>query len=235
MLILVYAIALIQLLLTIPSGGLGAFNNIIVSSFGYSTWQTQLLQMVTGVIQVISMLSAVWLDGRYKQTILVMMASVLPTIAGVVVLLTVPFEHSKRVGLLLAYYILTAYWGCAGLALALVTRNIAGQTKKSIVIAINFVFWAVGNAIGPQTFRSNQAPRFFAAISIVLGCFVLLEVVLFALRAYYIYQNKKRDRVIESGKVAADTTYTHSFEDVTDRVSCLSGDIWSMHDIFQGN
>lgn len=175
--------------------------------------------MVTGVIQVISMLSAVWVDGRSKQTIFAMMASVLPTIAGVIVLLTVPFEHSKRIGLLFAYYIITAYWGCAGLALSLVTRNIAGQTKKSVVIAVNFVFWAVGNAIGPQTYRSNQAPRYFVAISVVLGCFVLLEVVLLSLRTYYIYQNKKRDKLVERGEVVADTTYTHSFEDVTDRVS----------------
>ncbi|EED13903.1 2-ketogluconate transporter, putative [Talaromyces stipitatus ATCC 10500] len=35
-----YAIILIQLTLTIPSGGLGAFNNIIVKSFGFTTWQT---------------------------------------------------------------------------------------------------------------------------------------------------------------------------------------------------
>lgn len=174
--------------------------------------------MVTGVVQVISMLSAVWIDGRFKQTILTMMASVVPTIAGVIVLLTVPFHYNQRVGLLIAYYILTAYWGCAGLALSLVTRNIAGQTKKSVVIAINFIFWAVGNAIGPQTFRSNQAPRYLVAISVVLGCFVLLEVVLFALRTYYIYQNKKRDNLVERGEVVADTAYTHSFEDVTDRV-----------------
>lgn len=176
--------------------------------------------MVNGVVQVISMLGAVWVDHRFKQTILAMMASIIPTIAGVIVLLTVPFEYHKRIGLLFSYYIITAYWGAAGLALSLVTRNIAGQTKKSIVIAVNFIFWAVGNAIGPQTYRSNQAPRYFVAISITLGCFVLLEITLFSLRSYYIYQNKKRDKKIESGEVVADTNYTHSFEDITDRVSC---------------
>lgn len=206
-------------MLTIPSGGLGAFNNIIVKSFGFTTWQTQLLQMVTGAIQVIAMLSSVWVDGRFKQTILAMMASVVPTIAGVIVLMTVPFDPSKRVGLLFAYYIITAYWGCAGLALSLVTRNVAGQTKKSLVIAVNFVFWAVGNAIGPQTFRSQDAPRYFLALSIVLGCFILLEVVLFSLRTWYIFQNKKRDKKIERGEATADTAFAHSFEDVTDRVS----------------
>lgn len=178
--------------------------------------------MVSGAVQLISMLSAVWLDKRFKQTILTMMASIVPTIAGVIVLLTVPFAHDKRIGLLFAYYIMIAYWGCAGLALSLVTRNVAGQTKKSVVIACNFVFWAVGNAIGPQTFRSNDAPRYFPALATVLGCFVLLEIVLFSLRVWYISQNKRRDRKVEHGEVVADTAFTHSFEDITDRVRTLT-------------
>ncbi|CZR51051.1 related to allantoate permease [Phialocephala subalpina] len=213
----VYGIALIQLFITLPSGGLGAFANIIIKSFGYSTWQTQLLQMVSGVIQITAMLSAVWVDKRFHQTILAMMASVVPTIAGTIVLLLVPFEVGKRVGLLFAYYIMISFWACAGLALSLVTRNVAGQTKKSVVIAVNFVFWATGNAIGPQVFRSKDAPRYFLALAIILGCFVLLEVTLFALRTYYIWQNKKRDGKIARGEAVADALFTQSFEDVTDR------------------
>lgn len=95
--------------------------------------------MVSGVIQITAMLSAVWVDRRFHQTILAMMASVVPTIAGTIVLLTVPFERQKRVGLLFAYYIMISFWACSGLALSLVTRNVAGQTKKSVVIALNFV------------------------------------------------------------------------------------------------
>ncbi|KAH8685423.1 major facilitator superfamily transporter [Tricladium varicosporioides] len=213
----VYAFALIQLLTTLPSGGLGAFANIIIKSFGFTTWQTQLLQMVSGVIQITAMLSAVWVDRRFHQTILAMMASVVPTIGGTVVLLTVPFEHQKRVGLLFAYYIMISFWACSGLALSLVTRNVAGQTKKSVVIAINFVFWASGNAIGPQTFRSQDAPRYFLALAIVLGCFVLLLVNLFMLRVYYIWQNNRRDSKIARGEAVADALFTSSFEDMTDR------------------
>ncbi|CAK7230561.1 hypothetical protein SEUCBS140593_007630, partial [Sporothrix eucalyptigena] len=213
----VWAFALIQFFTTLPSGGLGAFANIIIKSFGFTTWQTQLLQMVSGAIQIITMLSAVYVDRKFHQTILAMIASVLPTIAGTVVLLIVPFEYSKRVGLLFAYYIMISFWACSGLALSLVTRNVAGQTKKSVVIASNFVFWATGNAIGPQVFRSQDAPRYFLALAIILGCFVLLAITLFLLRTWYIWQNKKRDAQISSGQAIADTAYTHSFEDITDR------------------
>lgn len=99
----VYGFALIQIFTTLPSGGLGAFSNIIIKSFGFQVWETQLFQSVSGIVQIIVMLSAVYLDRRFKQTILVMMASILPTIAGVVVLMAVPFEPSKRVGLLIRY------------------------------------------------------------------------------------------------------------------------------------
>lgn len=175
--------------------------------------------MVSGAIQIISMLSAVYVDRRFHQTILAMIGAVLPTIAGTVVLIIVPFEASKRVGLLFAYYIMISFWACSGLALSLVTRNVAGQTKKSVVIATNFIFWATGNAIGPQVFRAQDAPRYFLALSIVLGCFVLLVVTLFAMRTYYVWQNKRREGKIARGEATADTSFAHSFEDVTDRVS----------------
>jgi hypothetical protein len=217
----VYAFALIQLFLTLPSGGLGAFANIIIKSFGFTTWQTQLLQMVSGAVQVTAMLSAVWVDQRTRQTILPMMASVVPTIAGTIVLMIVPFEPRKRVGLLFAYYIMISFWACSGLALSLVTRNVGGQTKKTVVIAVNFVFWATGNSIGPQVFQSKDAPRYFLALAIILGCFVLLLITLGALRTYYIWQNKKRDGKIERGEALADVLYTHALEDITDRVRCF--------------
>lgn len=164
------------------------------------------------------MLSAVWVDKRFNQTILAMIAAVVPTIAGTVVWLIVPFEAGKRVGLLFAYYIMISFWACSGLALSLVSRNVAGQTKKSVVIASNFIFWATGNAIGPQVFRAKNAPRYFPALAVILGCFVLLEITLFLMRVYYIWQNKRRDAKIARGEATADTAFTHSFEDVSDRV-----------------
>ncbi|OAQ75693.1 allantoate permease [Purpureocillium lilacinum] len=212
----VYAFALIQFCTTLPSGGFGAYASIIIKSFGFTTWQTQLLQMPTGVVMICVMLTSVWADRKFKQTILIMMVGVLPTIAGTVALISVPFEPSKRVGLLIAYYAMYSFWVCSGLALSLVSRNVAGQTKKTAVIASNFVFWAMGNSIGPQCFRDKDKPRYFMALSIVLGCFILLEVVLIVLRTYYVWMNKRRDAMVASGEVVADVDFAHSFEDITD-------------------
>ena len=57
-------------------------------------------------------------------------------------------DKAKQIGLLISYYITLSFWSAQTLSLSMISRNIAGQTKKSTVVATNFVAWAVGNAIG---------------------------------------------------------------------------------------
>lgn len=67
-------------------------------------------------------------------------------------LLTVPFTHDKRTGLLLAYYIMIACWGCAGLALSIVTRNVAGQTNKLSLSLVTLCSGQYGMLLGYRHF-----------------------------------------------------------------------------------
>lgn len=63
--------------------------------------------------------------------------------------MVVPLDTwSQHVGLLISYYITFSFWSAQTLALSLISRNIAGQTKKSVAIAVNFIIWSTGNAIG---------------------------------------------------------------------------------------
>ena len=59
-----------------------------------------------------------------------------------------PNTFSQKVGLLICYYITLSFWSAQTLNLAMISRNIAGQTKKSVVVASNFIVWSAGNAIG---------------------------------------------------------------------------------------
>ncbi|KAJ5643010.1 uncharacterized protein N7484_005517 [Penicillium longicatenatum] len=211
-----YAFALIQLLTTIPSGGIGAFANIIVSSFGFSTWASQLLLMVVGAVTAITMISSAYLDRYFKQTILIMILSLIPSIIGTSILVGIPFSSDKKIGMLIAYFIFYSFFAVQSLGLSLMSRNVAGQTKKSIVIACNFVFWAGGNAIGPQIFRDKDAPRYYLAFAIILACFGLCLILLIALRMWYSIQNRRRDAKIASGEIVPDVNFTHAFEDITD-------------------
>lgn len=69
--------------------------------------------------------------------------------AGTIVLMTVVNSNTAtKAGMLVSYYITLSFWSAQTLTLSMVSRNIAGATKKSTVIAATFVSWAVGNAIG---------------------------------------------------------------------------------------
>lgn len=57
-------------------------------------------------------------------------------------------DKANQIGLLISYYLTLSFWSAQTLALSMISRNIAGQTKKATVVATNFVAWAVGNAIG---------------------------------------------------------------------------------------
>ncbi|KIM96044.1 hypothetical protein OIDMADRAFT_170696 [Oidiodendron maius Zn] len=209
----------IAIFTTLPTSGLGAFANIIITGFKFTVLQTQLLAMVLGFYIIIVLLSSVWLVKKYHQNLLVMLAFVIPSFIGTIVLMTV-VNHDKatQVGLLISYYITLSFWSAQTLSLSMISRNIAGQTKKSTVVATNFVAWAVGNAIGPQVFLTWNAPRYFIAFAVHLVCYSLLVVVILYLRWYLRHENSKREALVQAGiQEANDRQYVHAFEDLTDK------------------
>lgn len=126
-------------------------------------------------------------------------------------------DKGSQIGLLISYYIVLTFWSAQTLSMALLSRNVAGQTKKSAVVAMNFVAWSVGNSIGPQVFLTRDAPRYFIAFSTHMGCYILLVLVIAFLRFYFVWQNKKRDELAAQVVEARDEHLVHAFDDLTDK------------------
>ncbi|OOQ88733.1 putative 2-ketogluconate transporter [Penicillium brasilianum] len=209
----------IQLFTTLPTSGLGTFANIIIKGFHFTTLQTQLLSMVLGAYIIFVLLTSMWLVKKTNQNLIVMAAYCIPSFIGTIVLMTVQNKTTAtKAGLLLSYYITLSFWAAQTLTLSMISRNIAGQTKKSTVIAANFIAWATGNAIGPQIFLTHDAPRYFTAFSIHLGCYTLLELVLLYLRFHLKRQNDKKDQLASAeGFGTEEAVNFEGFEDLTDR------------------
>lgn len=49
------------------------------------------------------------------------------------------------------------------MGLIMISSNIAGYTKKQVTGALLFTGYCVGNIIGPQTFKSSEAPGYHSA------------------------------------------------------------------------
>ncbi|RJE25743.1 Allantoate [Aspergillus sclerotialis] len=208
----------IQIFTTLPTSGLGAFANIIISGFDFTVLQTQLLAMVMGFYIIIVLLLSSWLVNKTHQNLWVMLGFIIPSFIGTIILMAVPNDgsFSRKVGLLISYYITLSFWSAQTLCLSMVSKNIAGQTKKSTVIACTFVSWAVGNAIGPQVFLGWDAPTYHIAFGVHLACYSLMTMCIIFLRFYLLRQNKKREEMLQAAG-GADPNLLHAFEDRTDR------------------
>lgn len=146
----VWAYCVVSLTTTLPTSGLGGFANIVITSFGFTVLETQLLAMVLGFYIIIVLLGSSWIVKKTGQSLWVMLGFMAFSFLGTGILMGYKpnVSRAQNIGLLISYYLTLSFWAAQTLALALISRNIAGQTKKTVAVALNFVFWAAGNAIG---------------------------------------------------------------------------------------
>lgn len=92
--------------------------------------------------------------------------------------MTVPNNHvkSREIGLLISYYVTLSFWACATLDLALISRNVAGQTKKTCVVAINFVLVRIRAATPALNSLPMHAPR-LVTVEALIGRLTLFSMV----------------------------------------------------------
>ncbi|KAH7231571.1 hypothetical protein FSOLCH5_005005 [Fusarium solani] len=223
----VWCYVMLQLTSTLIIGGLGVFSNLIISSFGFTYLQTQLLNIAQGAVTIIVMVGSATLATATRQTAWVMHAWTVPAIIGTAIIYSIPPNHSNRVGLLIAFYCTQFYLAEGNLIFSLISRNIAGQTKKSTTLAITFVAWAAGNMTAPQIFQKSDAPRYkhgFTAHFCLYGLFNIFLVILRILLTRRNILKKKAaaevshaDAGSEKGSEEDQVQHRNAFADMTDK------------------
>lgn len=218
-----WCLFLINLLNTIPTGGLGSYGNIIIkTNLGFSVLQTNLLGLAQGSFQITVLLLAAYVAKKWNQTILTAVLFTVPNIISAVLFLTVPNNKSHAGGLLFAFYMTICLQAQATLSFSLLSRNVGGQTKRGVVTAMTFIGWAAGNSAGPQLFQAKDAPLYRQAFIGQLGCYVASILVLLGLRIYYMQQNSSKRRANNVLKGRAEDAedeidLSQAFLDLTDK------------------
>lgn len=76
------------------------------------------------------------------------------------VLLVWKLDQSNKAGRLMGIYISVGYAINIPLCMSLVTSNVAGFSKRSVVSAMVFIAYCVGNIVGPQFYDASEAPTY---------------------------------------------------------------------------
>ncbi|KAH8885353.1 MFS general substrate transporter [Thozetella sp. PMI_491] len=171
------------------SGGISTFGNLIVKSFGYSSFETILFNIPFGAIQFIVIIGTGWIATKIQRKGLVIAGtSVLPAV-GAIIMLTVPREQ-KGV-LLFGYYLVSCLAAITPLIYAWQAQNTAGDTKKKCTSGMVFVGMCTGNVIGPLLYSTDQAPLYRPGLISNLIMFVVVGVLSALIPFYLMFLNRK--------------------------------------------
>ncbi|KAL7412202.1 major facilitator superfamily domain-containing protein [Mrakia frigida] len=225
----VWAFVLIQFANTIPTGGLGAYSNIIISqNLGFSVLQAYLLSIAQGTWQILVLLSAAWLATKTKQTLLIMIVYTIPNIISAICFITIPNNKDHAVVLLIMFYFTIFFNAQSSLSFSLLTRNVGGQNARlRFSLPLPSSTALVTRSALKALFQAKDAPLYRNAFAAQLGCYCFSIILFVFLRLYYMRKNLLKRRATALAKGLSETTederndeertHVNAFSDLTDR------------------
>ncbi|CAI7641218.1 unnamed protein product [Penicillium discolor] len=178
---------------SIPNGGLTSFGSIVISGFGYSTFNTLLVGLPTSVFTLIWVVLATIIVTKFRKS-RCLTAAVLSLISLAGSLMVSQIDPTKKVARLAGMWLFPAYSAGIPIILSIIASNVAGYTKRTTVTAVMFIGNCAGNITGPFLFFSNEMPNYGSAwIGIMISLAIALVAIL-GLRQLFQFQNQQRDR-----------------------------------------
>ncbi|KAI1841062.1 hypothetical protein JX266_012720 [Neoarthrinium moseri] len=200
----------IFLLVALQSSGSGvvtAYSATILTSFGYTPKQAALLNIPSGAVNIICVLCYSFIVRYYGYRWLVNAGAGVVGVTAAALMCFLP--NSNRSGLLAGLYLINVLPGATTIAFQWLTCNTAGHTKRTYATAGLNAAFAIGNIIGPLTFRAQDAPNFRPAKLALVILWSISVAVAVLCRFYYVAMNQRRDTLAEAEgeKVAIDKAY----------------------------
>lgn len=202
-------------LIEVPSGGLSSFLSLVIQGVitnDESGNQSLLYSLPAGAAEFVgcavnAALAAVFFTNhRMVWGIFASLVSVL----ALCLLAWGPNAGAQLSGAYIWYW--STFPGFAAL-LSSVASNTAGHTKKLTTNALIIIFYAAGACVGPQTYKSDQAPTYESAKLAMVICSVIEAAVLITIQVLNMWENKRRNRL---GKVLPHDMKNAEFADLTD-------------------
>ncbi|KAJ5281964.1 hypothetical protein N7478_007336 [Penicillium angulare] len=176
------------------NGGITTFTSIITAGFGFSDLKALLMQMPQGGAQIVFLvLTSIACTFIPHSRIIAMILNTIVSVIGLILIWKLNPE--EQVGRMVGLTLAVVYAINLPISLSVVTSNIAGFSKKSVASALLFIAYCVGNVIGPQFFLASEEPSYPTGIKAAMSGLVLSICFLICLLAYYIWENRRRDRL----------------------------------------
>ncbi|KAL1306187.1 hypothetical protein AAFC00_004289 [Neodothiora populina] len=209
-----YLIFIMMMCAYTVNGAVSGFGPLIVSTFGWSSLESILLQFPIGGIAWLGILAAGFVPLYLRNTrIIILIICCLPVIAGCAMIWKPEWTHHAAAPVV-GYSIIGFFGPVVSLVIALGMTNVAGATKKSFMSAAIFVAYCVGNIVGPQMIKSETRREHYPELWTGLIIFYCITIAASVALYYVLWRENKRRDTIAGSEEEADRL---AFQDLTDK------------------
>lgn len=175
-----------------------------MQGFGFSEFDTLLLQIPSAVWGVSLVLLGSFITSKVKQSRIILVTFyMILSLIGALMIHQLP--ERMKIARLIGIYLFASVAASFPFMLSMIASNVAGYTKKTTVNGIFFIGYCIGNIAGPQTFRTNEAPAYTSAFVTMIICMTIGIISVIALAVVLILANKRREQKYPAGSaVVAD-------------------------------
>ncbi|KAJ5642865.1 MFS general substrate transporter [Penicillium longicatenatum] len=190
-------------LVNIPNGGITTFGSLMYETFGFSDWESMLYGCPRNAVYVVAFLAVGYYTRKVKnQRMWVMIASCIIPFASFLVMSLLP-DTPQYKWLKWGMYIINVVFSLTiFLGWSLIPSNVAGRTKQTVVSSMTLIAYCMGNMAGAQVFKTDDAPRYVSGTIACSVCFALATINILAWRSWYVWMNKRRDRLAAESELS---------------------------------
>ncbi|KAE8377509.1 major facilitator superfamily domain-containing protein [Aspergillus bertholletiae] len=223
-----WLLVLLTICITIPSGVITTFSSILIKDFGYTSKESALLNMPSGVVSIAATTISTWAIARGFSRWLAIDILLIPTLVGSCLMSFLP--RSNQAGCLVGIYMVNTTVAPLALIFAWTGANFKGYTMKVSGSSLVSAAFSIANIIGPQTFQARDAPAYIPAKITIVAVNAGAIVISTTLRVLYGLRNARADRFgtparsrMESKRAANRTAEGDVYDDVNFRYILVTG------------
>lgn len=194
-----WPIYLLGLSWSIPSTPPQNYLTLTIKALGYDTFHTSLLTIPAYVLFILQLLLWTWISDRINQRFLIALLSQIWVFPFLLSLEVLPkhFANANWIKWFLSTMII-GYPYPHAVIVAMTSRNSGSVETRTVASSLYNMAVQASNVFSTQVYQNNDKPYYYTGNKVLLAILAYNIFVIIGGKAYYVLQNKRRDKIWNS-------------------------------------
>lgn len=185
----------------VPLYGVSLFLPTIVKNLGYSSSGAQLMTIPIYVVGAIASIVQAWVSDRYGVRSPLLLFNFCCMFIGYMLAMNVSAVHNPSATYAGCYLVALGLYPGIPAVISWLSNNTAGTYKRGVSMGVQIGFGNLCGAIASQIYRAKDAPQFKLGHGIEVMFICIGFICIAVLNIGYYFANKKKQKMIDEGKV----------------------------------